>query len=129
MGLEKRRKSGNIFGGSRLIVDGQNIYNVKVITSDLNKKIIKNEGPSNIVPTPTPTLTPSPTITPTVTPTLTLTPSPTITPTPTLTATITPTVTPTLTPTPSTSPPETCYIETQLYEDIVTQGYDKLVWC
>ena len=29
MGFVNRKKSGNIIGGSRLVVDGQNIFNVQ----------------------------------------------------------------------------------------------------
>ena len=89
-----RKKSGNILAGSKLNVDGQGIYNVKVIkglTKVLPKLIEINGGvPPTPTPTPsiTPTLTPTPSITPTLTPTLSVTP------------TITPTITPSPTPTP-----------------------------
>lgn len=87
MGFEQRKKSGNILAGSKLNVEGQGIYNVKVIkglTKVLPKPIEVNGG---IPPTPTPT----PSVTPTVTPTSTVTP--TVTPTNTVTPTVTPTPT------------------------------------
>ena len=64
-------------------------------------------APSNVTPTPTPTVTRTPNVTPTITPTNTLTP--TTTPTNTVTPTNTQTITPTLTPsnTPSVTPPST----------------------
>lgn len=34
MGLSRRARSGNVFGGSRLNVPGQGIYNVKVLEAD-----------------------------------------------------------------------------------------------
>jgi len=68
-----RKKSGNILAGSKLNVEGQGIYNVKVIkglTKVLPKPIEVNGG----IP-PTPTLTPTPSVTPTLTPTPTITPT------------------------------------------------------
>jgi len=62
-----RKKSGNVFAGSKLNVDGQGIYNEKNITPDLFKKFPKqtpvSEGnPPSQTPSPTPTITPTPTI-------------------------------------------------------------------
>jgi hypothetical protein len=38
MGLSRRKKSGNIMGGSTLNVDGQGIYSVKVFPPTFNNK-------------------------------------------------------------------------------------------
>lgn len=38
MGLNRRKKSGKKIGGSRLIVDGQEIYSTKTFQPDFNKK-------------------------------------------------------------------------------------------
>lgn len=112
MGFVNRKKSGNIIGGSRLVVDGQNIFNVQVIPPGFNKLSSKQDNDSyrkipatptpafiidcdftgsvELIPTPTPTKTPTQTptptktSTPTQTPTNTQTPTPTSTPTPTL---------------------------------------------
>ena len=100
-----RKKSGNIFAGSKLNVDGQGIYNVKIIPLGFTKLLPPsvdvgriplplltcdfgyNVIPPSQTPTQTPTNTPTPTITPTPipsnTPTQTVTPTNTITPTPT----------------------------------------------
>jgi len=43
MGLESRKRSGNYIGGSRLIVTGQNIYNVKKFQLTFDKKITTKE--------------------------------------------------------------------------------------
>jgi uncharacterized delta-60 repeat protein len=104
MGFEQRKKSGNIFAGSRLVVDGQGIYNVKIIKPGFERQKSPLEyfrpivfpGP---VPAPlcdftgvlfmTPTPTPTNTVTPTLTPTNTITPTPTLTPTNTVTPTST----------------------------------------
>lgn len=52
MGLSRRARSGNVFGGSRLNVPGQGIYNVKVLEADkIPIKQNKSEKPS---PTPKP---------------------------------------------------------------------------
>jgi type VI secretion system secreted protein VgrG len=108
-----RKKSGNVFAGSKLNVDGQGIYTEKNITPDLFKKFPKQTLVSGgNPPSQTPTNTPTPTITPTntVTPTNTITPTQTSTVTPTNTITTTPTNTPTptitqtVTPTPSITP-------------------------
>jgi surface protein len=85
-----RKKSGNILAGSKLNVEGQGIYNVKIIKKGLTKFFPK---PTSISegnpPTPTPSITPSTTpltcdftyvvssITNTPTPTPTYTPTPT----------------------------------------------------
>lgn len=98
MGFEQRKKSGNIFAGSRLVVDGQGIYNVKILKfgPERKKSPLEYFRPV-VVPAPIPaplcdfngivfmTPTPSPTTTVTPTPTNTVTPTPTntITPTPT----------------------------------------------
>ena len=83
-----RKKSGNVFAGSKLNVDGQGIYNEKNITPDLFKKFPK-QGPVSEGNPPPPTPTPSTTplacdftyvvgsITNTPTPTPTNTPTPT----------------------------------------------------
>jgi hypothetical protein len=84
MGLESRKRSGNYIGGSRLIVTGQNIYNVKKFQLTFDKKIITNESTKEIIP---------------------------------------------ITTTTTTILVTTCYIETQLFEDITTQGFDNLIWC
>jgi surface protein len=102
-----RKKSGNIFAGSKLNVDGQGILNLKVFRNEIVKKFpIDSPGSEGLPPTPSATLLVIPTSTPTPTPTMTMTP--TLTPTTTVTPTpsVTTTVTPTITPTPSTTPPE-----------------------
>lgn len=84
MGLERRKKSGNYIGGSKLIVNGQNIYNVKKFQQTFNKQIITKESTKEVIPVTTTT---------------------------------------------TTIPVTTCYIETQLFENLTTQGFDNLVWC
>jgi len=87
MGLNRRKKSGNIIGGSRLIVDGQPIFSVKKYVPDIKKISIKDnfiEGAENPIPTTTTT---------------------------------------------TTIPIITCDIQTQFFEDIITQDNFKLVWC
>jgi surface protein len=82
-----RKKSGNILAGSKLNVDGQGIYNVKIIkglTKFFPKPTLVSEGNP---PTPTPSITPSTTpltcdFTYAVS-SITNTPTPTPTPTPT----------------------------------------------
>jgi len=62
-----RKKSGNVFAGSKLNVDGQGIFNVKNITPDLFKKFPKQtpvSGGNPPTPTPTMTQTPTPTLPP-----------------------------------------------------------------
>jgi surface protein len=55
-----RKKSGNILAGSKLNVEGQGIYNVKIMTPDLNKKFPKQTPVSEgNPPTPTPSVTPT----------------------------------------------------------------------
>ena len=86
-GFVGRKKSGNVFAGSKLNVPGQGIYNEKNVTPDLFKKLLlsptKDGGtpiacdftyiirsiPNNTTPTPTNTVTPTNTPTPTPTPT------------------------------------------------------------
>jgi hypothetical protein len=85
MGLERRKRSGNYIGGSKLIVNGQEIYNIKKFVQTFNKQIITKESTKQVIPPTTTTTT--------------------------------------------TIPITTCYIETQLFDDIVTQGFDKLIWC
>ena len=83
-----RKKSGNILAGSKLNVEGQGIFNVKIFKNEIIKKHpIVSPGSEGIPPTPS------------VTPVIILTTTPTPTPS------ITPTVTSTITPTPSTTPP------------------------
>jgi surface protein len=80
-----RKKSGNIFAGSKLNVDGQGIYNLKIIKG-LTKVLPKTqEGNDGTPPTPTQTQTQTPTNTPTqtLTNTPTQTQTQTVTPTPT----------------------------------------------
>lgn len=84
MGLERRKRSGNYIGGSKLIVDGQQIYNIKKFVQTFNKQIVTKESTKQVVPTTTTT---------------------------------------------TTIPIVTCYIETQVFENMVTQGFDNLVWC
>jgi len=104
MGTGDRKKSGRIFTGSKLIVEGQE--NFGSLTGKLKKfvfliKQTKGEPGPPLTPTPsvTPTNTPTPSLTQTQTPTPSLTQ--TQTPTPSLTQTQTPTNTQTQTPTPS----------------------------
>jgi hypothetical protein len=53
-----RKKSGNILAGSKLNVDGQGIYNVKIIKPDLNKIFPKQTPVSDgNAPTQTPSIT------------------------------------------------------------------------
>jgi hypothetical protein len=84
--MAERKKSGNIFGGSLLNVDGQGIYTVKKF------QLILNKSRKSFVLEPTPTPTPS-------YPIVTALPTPSNEPTP------TPTETPTPTPTPTPVPP------------------------
>jgi hypothetical protein len=68
MGLARRNKSGNILGGSKLIVPGQGIFTVKNTPND--KVSIKSQNlRSHSRPTPTPSSSQIPTPTPTPTPT------------------------------------------------------------
>ena len=83
MGLERRKKSGNLIGGSRLVVPGQNIYNVKKFEPSFNKKGSEKD---NFVLIPVTTTT-------------------------------------------TTILVETCEIQTQQFIQIVTQGFDNLIWC
>jgi hypothetical protein len=119
MGLERRKKSGREFAGSKLNVPGQGIFTVERSPNDkihIHKQIGRiPRPPQTPTPTPTPTVTqtltptttPTPTVTQTLTPTTTPTVTPTITntPTPTVTTTVTPTITNTPTPTVTCSRP------------------------
>ena len=102
MGLDFRKRSGRVFDGSKLNVEGQGIYNVfkggSVVKTKPNGDNIGKPLSQLITPTPTPTpsVTPNPTNTPT--------PSVTATNTPTITPTNTPTLTPTNTPTNTVTP-------------------------
>jgi hypothetical protein len=107
MGFVNRKKSGNIIGGSRLIVNGQNVFNVQVNLPNFNKGKNSQDSESYFEPAPTPTPTRTPTMTPTMTPTPGLSPTPTRTPTHTPTPTRTPTHTPTPTRTPTHTPTPT----------------------
>lgn len=70
MGFDSRKKSGNIIGGSKLNVDGQGIYNVKIIKPNIIKILPKTpQDRYGIPPPPTPSITPTNTPTPTPTPT------------------------------------------------------------
>lgn len=109
MGLERRKKSGRDFGGTKLNVPGQGIFTVERSPNDkihIHKQIGRVPRPK-ISPTPTP-IPPTPTITstPTSTPNVTPTPTPNATSTPTPTPSNTPSITstPTITPTPSSTP-------------------------
>jgi hypothetical protein len=90
-GFVDRKKSGNVFAGSKLNVPGQGIYNEKNVTPDLFKKLLLSptkDGGTPIAcdftyiirsipnaPTPTPTPTQTNTVIPTQTPTPTPTPT------------------------------------------------------
>lgn len=111
MGLENRRKSGQIFDGSKLNVPGQGIKTVNVFKDILknpdsvfSSEDVKND--LNRTPRPTQTNTKTPLPTPTQTPTNTATPSYTPTNTPTRTNALTPkpTRTPSNTPQSSQTP-------------------------
>ena len=58
MGLEQRRTSGNLIGGSRLVVPGQNIYNVKKFPNSFNfkkgsnRELIREVAPLKPIPIP-----------------------------------------------------------------------------
>jgi len=70
MGLGKRRVSGRIFSGSRLIVPGEPVLSSKVFQITFQNKRGSLPVPTDKpVKTPTPTATPIPTLTPTPTPT------------------------------------------------------------
>jgi hypothetical protein len=66
MGLEKRKRSGNLIGGSRLVVPGQNIYNVKKFEPSFNKK--GSEDDETMVIPPIPPIPPITTTTTTIIP-------------------------------------------------------------
>jgi hypothetical protein len=90
MGLSRRKKSGKKIGGSRLIVDGQEIYSVKTFPPDFGRKrkfdpdFLDAEPINPIVPTTTTT---------------------------------------------TTIPVETCNIETQNFDNLLTQDQFVLVYC
>lgn len=92
MGSEQRKRSGKIFGGSALNVDGQGIYSLKVIPPTFDKKTRKPTF-DNILPVTTTTTTIIP-------------------PTTTTTTTV-----------------FSCNLETQQYENLITQDGDNLVFC
>jgi hypothetical protein len=99
MGLEIRRTSGRIIGGSTLIVPGQPILGAKNFQTTFQyKKGTEVDPNKEYTPYNPPLPTNSPTPTPSVTPTNTPTPTPSVTPT------NTPTPTPTKTPKPSVTP-------------------------
>ena len=86
MGLTERKKSGRLFDGSKLNVNGQGIYNVErnsFITKNIKESLGENICDVVKLLTPTPTPRPAPTNTPTPTPTPSVTPTNTPTPTPT----------------------------------------------
>lgn len=74
MGLERRKKSGRDFGGTKLNVPGQGIFTVERSPND---KVHIHQQIGRI---PRPTQTPTPSVTPSVTPSPTPTPTPTPTP-------------------------------------------------
>jgi hypothetical protein len=86
MGLQSRKKSGRVFDGSKLNVEGQGIYNVnrggvRILLKEKKESLGKPLS-QLVTPTPTSSVTPTPTTTPTPTPSSTVTPTPTPTPTP-----------------------------------------------
>lgn len=114
MGLARRNKSGNILGGSKLIVPGLGIYTVKNTPND--KVTIKSQNlRSHSRPTPTPSSTLPPT------PSSTLPPTPTPTPTPSVTQTLTPT------PTPTPTSSVVCYLSTEFLDNLMTENNDFLI--
>jgi hypothetical protein len=99
MGLQSRKKSGRVFDGSKLNVDGLGIYNVnrggvRILLKEKKESLGKPLS-QLVTPTPTSSVTPTPTTTQTPTPSSTVTPTPTTTQTPTPSSTVTPTPTPT----------------------------------
>jgi len=105
-GFENRKKSGNIFAGSRMVVPGQNILSVKVFEPEFKKSKTIDVFSGALPPTPTPEPTPTPT------------------PTPPPTSTPTPTPTPTMTPSPIV---EICYLATEDFIRIVAENGDNLI--
>jgi hypothetical protein len=87
MGLAKRKVSGKIIGGSRLIVDGQPIFSTIKYVPDIKKTRKKEDFVEGAEP-----------------------------PTPTTTTTTTQLII-------------TCNIETQQFDNLVTQDNSKLIWC
>jgi hypothetical protein len=85
MGLARRKVSGRIIGGSRLVVDGEPIFSVIKYIPDIKKQTKKDffvEGAEPVVPTTTTT---------------------------------------------TTQLIVTCNIETQFFDDIITQDNFKLI--
>jgi hypothetical protein len=89
MGLSRRKKSGKKFGGSRLIVEGQQIYSTKTFQPGFNKKRKRYEDFVEV---------------------------PLIVPTTTTTTTI-------------PIPVETCNIETQNFDNLLTQDNSNIIFC
>jgi|688.fasta_scaffold471208_2 hypothetical protein len=87
MGLSRRKKSGKKIGGSRLIVDGQEIYSTKTFQPSFNKKRKRYED---------------------------FVEAPLIVPTTTTTTTI---------------PIETCNLETQNFDNLITQNNSNIIFC
>ena len=85
MGLDRRKRSGRIFAGSQLNVEGQGIYSVKIIAPNFSNKTRKPNLEDVVIVTTTTTVAPPPVI--------------------------------------------TCNVETQQFNNVITQGYDNLVWC
>jgi hypothetical protein len=54
MGLNKRRRSGNLIGGSKLIVPGEPIFNVKKFETTFNKKGSTPDNFREFKPSPPP---------------------------------------------------------------------------
>lgn len=131
MGLERRKKTGRDFGGSKLNVPGQGIFTVERSPSDkihIHKQIGRIPRPT---PTPS-TQNSTPTPTPTITPTISVTPTNTVTPTPSITQTLTPTIsvtpTPTVTPTNNVTPtPTPTPTNTPQYNKIFQTGDNFLL--
>lgn len=119
MGLDFRKRSGKVFDGSKLNVEGQGIYNVFKGSSfvKISPKDSQIGKPLSELITPTPT----PSITSTNTPTPTETPAPT----PSITSTNTPT--PTETPTPTPTPACNCYFFENL--DPINYGLLSYIDC
>jgi len=99
MGLDRRKTSGRIFGGSNLIVPDQPIYSVKNFPPSFQYKRGTPKDTFRELPQSTPTPSPTP---------------PTPSPTP---------------PTPSPTPiVETFYILTELQEAILTESGENIIY-